>query len=777
MNRLQVSDSFGGQQLQTQARPIAVTEQAPAALQDNRWAALAKVFDGGATMAQQAAQATEDAERVEAKRWAQSMTVSELGKQIESGHMMPSQSPVFVGTVQHIWGVNSHEAMSREVASKLTTGELKFNSAQEAETYLTEARNTALSGQSKYAIAGFDKGFSQLRDRVMSGVDKINDKTIVDAAQVQATDYLANSLNTVTRGDFKGTPQEAAGAVMQQYNLMRHTKTLPDASAKAALGDVVTRMAGSGNAALLNAFLDTDMGDSGGTVRAVLGESKAQTLSNQATTVFDGKQRQRIDDEMLPWYDQATAGTLSPKFREWANSDDNKKYISSATIHSIEQANLSALARQQRELDKSSVAGIIAGSEAEADRKIEGALVSLNLPSVMGTKKPTVLDKNGDPKELSDTDVKERAERIAVRRTAGLPFEQQVGFFSQNGLKNPDWENTMNQAFFNIGTIGVDSKGKPTGTLNDAGKAGLELFKKLDTYGDYAKSLMPEKQYSRFSDMAFLTHMGRSVDDAAGLASAVATGAIAGSDTDKLVKKVEAQVSKLDTDRFYQVDFFQRMFGDNTEGNTAQVKGVLRRYSTLLAHSGQYGDADAAINAAATYLRDPKVTTKVNGTLYMRSELPTGPAMHSQEDWFDKWLTAVPKARAVEMDFPPSAVRMEFDPTIRAYRGMLGAMPLTNPDHSIFVVRKDDIQAWYGVQAGIETTNAAAKGAAVQQVRKDALTDGEKASEWAKNSFNKPVRTPPKAEPPPAQMRNVPDIDWAAQRKQLGKYRPGEVPQ
>lgn len=776
MSRLQISDNFGNQQLQTQARPAAQVEQVAAPVADRRWQDLAKVFDGGATLAAQGAAAAEEAERAEAKRWAQSMTVSELGKQIESGHMMPSQSPVFVGTVQHIWGVNSHEAIAREVSSKLTTGELKFNSAQEADTYLTEARNTALSGQSKYAVAGFDKGFGQLRERVMKGVDQINDKTLVDAAPAQATDYLANSLNQVTRGDFKGTPQEAAAQVMQQYDLMRKTKTLPDAAAKAALGDVVTRMAGSGNAALLNAFLDTDMGDSKGSVRAVLGESKAQTLSNHATTVFDGKQRQRIDDEMLPWYDQATAGTLTPKFREWANSDENKKYISSATIHSIEQANLSALARQQRELEKSAVAGIIAGSEAEADRKIEAALVTLNLPSVMGTKKPTVLDKHGEPKELSDTDVKERAERIAVKRTAGLPFEQQVGLFSQNGLKNPDWENTMNAAFYNLGTIAVDSKGKPTGTLNQAGRDGVELFKKLDAFGDYARSLMPEKQYSRFSDIAFLTRMNRSVDDAAGIAAAVDAGAVPGSPADKLVKNVQAQVGKMAADPAYKFDFIQRMWGDNTTANTAQLHGTLLRFSTLLAHSGQYGDAESAIAAAAKRLSDPTVSAKVNGTLYLRSEMPTGPSMHTQEDWFDKWLTAVPKARAKEIGFKDNEVRMEFDPTIKAYRGMAGGIPLTNPDNSLMVVRKDDIQAWYGVQSGIEITNAAAKGAAVQQVRTDAVTDGAKVSDWAKNNFNKPgPATPPKAEPPAAPKRTIPDIDWNA-IKRPGSGKPAAMP-
>ncbi|MDH6166074.1 hypothetical protein M2282_001215 [Variovorax boronicumulans] len=102
MTRLQINDNFGGERLQTAARPIAATEQVAAPVEDTRWKALANVFAGGAGVAETMRQKAEDDEAAAAKKWAQSMTVSELGKQIDSGHMMPSQSPVFVGTVQHI---------------------------------------------------------------------------------------------------------------------------------------------------------------------------------------------------------------------------------------------------------------------------------------------------------------------------------------------------------------------------------------------------------------------------------------------------------------------------------------------------------------------------------------------------------------------------------------------------------------------------------------------------------------------------------------------------
>ena len=714
MSRLQINDNFGGQQLQTMARPVAATEQAAMPVEDTRWKALANVFAQGEVLAQehQAQKSQDDTEA--AKKWAQSMTVSELGKAIKDGKMLPSQSPVFVGTAQHIWGVNTHEAGLRDMTSKLTTGELKFNSPAEADQYLTEWRNTALAGQSKYAVAGFDKGYAQARDKVMDHVTKLNDKEWVDNAQVQASDFLANSLNKVTSGDFKGTPQEAASALMQDYQLMRHTKTLPDGAAKGALGEVVARMAGAGHKDLTDAFLNSQM-EGIGSVRGFLGEAKAQTLSNHAKTTFDGAQRKRVDDEILPFYDAASKGELKPAFREWATSPQNKDYTSSATIHAVEQMNLRALAEQSRMLHASQIEGAVQASHVEAERQVDAALAQGKLYTLMGASKPQVLDKQGSAK---DADVTRIAEQVALKRTQGLPMDQQVGYYAQNGLENPDWKATIGAGLYNLNTIGVAANGKPTGQLNEAGKKSIELFKQISLYPDYARSVLGEKSYERFDNIAFLTRQGRSPDDAAGLAAAAASEAIVGSDTDKLVKKVHAEVGKIQSDPFYKFDWAQRLWGDNTNVNTAQMTGTLRRYATLLAHSGQYGDADSAIQAAAKYLADPQVTAKVNGTVYLRSEMPTGPKSRTQDEWFDRFITEVPKARAKELGFKPSEVRMEYDPTIRAYRGFVGGVPMENPDRSLWVMSKDDIQKWYGVQDQIDVTNATAKPQAAQAASK-----------------------------------------------------------
>jgi hypothetical protein len=772
MSRAQVSDQFGGQQLQTQARPVAATEQAAAPAQETRWKGLADVFAQGAGLADTVRQQAENDDRAAAKRWAQSMTVGELGKAIQEGKMMPSQSPVFVGTVQHIWGVNSHEAGMRDLQSKLAKGELKFNSGEEADNYLTEWRNTTLAGQSDYAKAGFDKAYAQTRDKVMDHVTRANDAQWVDNAKVQATDFLANSLNTVSAADFKGTPQEAAAQLMSQYQLMRHTKTLPDDAANGALGEMVARMAASGKPELLSAFLASEM-DGIGSVRGFLGETRAATLTHQASAAYDQGQRERIDGEMLPWYKQADAGSLNvSKLEAWASSPENAKFVSSATVHGLTRANAAAIERQQRELQQAQITGAMQASEYEAQRRVDVAALNGRLWEVQGTNTPKVLTKTGDVK---DFDVKGYAEQSLAAKTRALPFDLQVATWAMNGLANPNWRNAIDAGFLNLASIGMEAKGKPTGQLNEVGKASIELFRQVDSVNaDYARELVGEKTYQRFSDIGFLMHLGRTPDDAAGVAAGAASGGVIGSDLDNLTKKIHAEVNKLTDSPWYKPDWASRVMGDNTATNTAQVTGALRRYSTLLAHSGQYGDANAAVAEAYGYLARPEVSTKINGTLYLRSELPTAPASRSADEWFSRYLDAVPKARARELGQRDSDVRLEFDPTIRAYRAFVLGVPLSNPDGTLMVSTRKDIQDWYAQQLDADVGQVVGKKQADKQARKDVAVAGERVSEWARKDFGKGHVLKSPAPEPEAPMRELPTIDMTGITNPDPNARPGE---
>ncbi|HYW57973.1 MAG TPA: hypothetical protein VE934_13490 [Polaromonas sp.] len=769
MTRLQISDNFGNERLQTQARPIAtttVTQAAPPPLAEDKWRGLANVF-AGAEMVNENNRAMHEAQDKErASKYANSMTVDELGKRIKAGDMLASESPVFAATVQHIWGQNSQAAIERDVMTKVTTGELKFKDPTEIDNYLTENRNTVLSGQSQYASAGFDKGYANLRTNLMANVAKVNDKAIVERAVNEASDSLSNKLLEVTSGDFKGTPQEAAGALLAHYDVLRRTKVMPDAGGKAALTEVITRAAASGKTGLLASLLDTEL-PAVGTVRSFLGETKAATLTAQAGSQFDQGQRQRIDEEVLPFMQQSDSGTLNvDKFMAWAQSDANKKYTSASMIHSITRANMAAQAQQYKELQKAQIQGAVLASEHEAMKRVDAAMTNGTLWTVQGTANPTVLTTSGDTKDFN---VKKYAEDSLTRRTQGMPFDQQVSAWAMNGLANPDWENQMKAGLFNLSSIGVDSKGKPTGELNEAGTKAIELFKQLDgTNPDYAKQVAGDTAYKRFSDIAFLTHLGRAPADAASIASNVASGAISGGSGDKIAKQVASEVGKLtdtpwldwlantrdhvsdfvvnNNPRTYARAFASGVLGEvpgmedaaawlkptkantamrGTTPNTSQVHGLVKRYATLLAHSGQVGDATEALRVAVDYIRRPEVSTQVNGTLYLRSELPASPnASRTQGEWLERFIDAVPKARAKDLKFPGEAVRLEYDERSRIYRAFVAGVPLTDAGGGIMAWHKGQIQQWYSTQAHIDLIEGAAKGAEVSRKAQQGATLG-----------------------------------------------------
>lgn len=712
MPRQQINDNFGGERLVTQARPIATTVQTAPAADNGAWKGLAEVFAQGDLLIENNRQimAAKDTERATA--YANSMTVSELSKQIKEGKMLASESPVFAATVQHIWGQNSQDALERDVLSKVATGEKKFTTPGEIDQFLTDSRNSTLAGQSKYAGAGFDKNYPALRGKLMDSVARTNDKVVVEQAANQASDSLSNTLLKVTGPEFKGTPQEAATAVLDQYHLLRHTQVMPDAASKGALMEVITRAATSGKKDVLASLLNSELPDLG-TVRSFLGETKAATLVAQAGTQFDQGQRKRLDDEVLPHMLASDDGSLNiPKFEAWYTDPANKDYISAATVHGILNRNRSALAHQQTLLEKANIQGAVIASEYEAQKKVDAALSAGTLWETQGTNTPQVLTTSGAVKAF---DVKGYAEQALKAKTAALPFDQQVSAWAMNGLTNPDWDNQLKAGLNNLASIGVDAKGKPTGALNESGKKAIELFRQLDaTSPDAARQTAGETAYKRFSDIAFLTHLGRDPADAAGIAANVATGAIAGSDTDKLVKKVQSQVNDLVSSPWYKSDTVLAWMGDNTTANTAQVTGTLRRYATLLAHSGQYGDADSAVKAAADYMNNPQVSARVNGTLYMRSEMPAAHQGGTQEEWFSRFLDKVPKARAKELGFDENQVRMEYNPAAKAYQAMAAGVPLTNPEGGLMVYSKAKVQEWYAAQRQVDIVQATQKGADIQ---------------------------------------------------------------
>lgn len=692
--RQPINTDFGDRGLVTQARPIAQTHSRQQAPDMRGWESLANTFAQGELLAGTLAKQKREDDENRAKAWANSLTVEELGKKVKSGEMLASESPVFAATVQHIYGRNQYDALERDVIGKVTTGEMVFKDAGAVDAYLTQARNDLLQDQGEYTIAGFDKGFTGLRPKMMDAVSKYNDKQYVEEAAIQSGDALRNRLLHVTAEGYSGTHQDAAADIIQEYQFLRLSKTLPDAAAKDTLKETLAAAAASGRPQLVEAMLAAQLPDLG-SVRGFLGEQTAITLGGQAGAQFDQQQRQRIDEESAPWYEQASAGTMSEqKFREWATSEPNKKYTTAAFVQSLIDRNAAAIEAGQRDMQKASMQAAIDASEAEARARVDAALTNGTLFEAQGTNTPQVLKANGETK---DFDVKGYAEQSLKARTANMPFDQQVSAWAMNGLAHPDWDNQLKAGLHNLASIAVDSKGKPTGQLNEASQKALALFRELDgTNASYARQIAGDTAYNRFSDITFLTHLGRTPEDAAAIAANASSGVVIGSDVGKTVGKIQSAAAELVGNPWYKPAWFTRYFGDNTSHNTVQVAGMVRRYATLLAHSGQYGDADSAINAAAQYLGDPKVSAKINGTLYLRSELPQVPQGGTQEEWVGRFITEGPKAEAVRRGFNAEEMRLEYNPATKGFTPMMGGLPMLAEDGTtVLTYTREGMQDWF----------------------------------------------------------------------------------
>jgi hypothetical protein len=727
MIRQPIDDNFGNERLVTQARPIASNHfrginNADAGAQ---WQGLADVFAKGEVLAEKQMLIRSKEDRDRATAWANSKTAEELAQEIKEGKMLSSESPVFVAAVQNIHGRNQYNAMERDVMGRITRGELTFGSPQEADQYITKARNDILTGHGEYTAAGFDREFTTMRPKLLDTVAKVNDRKAVEGATLQSSDVLRNHLLKVTGKDFAGTPEDAAASVMQEYQFLRLTKTLPDGAAKETLKGVIAHAAAGGQHQLVSALLDSRLPDLG-PVRGVLGETEAVTLEGRALSHFDQNQRQRLDEESAPWYEQASGGTLNEeKFRAWATSDTNKKYTSAAFVQSLVDRNNAALAARQREMTHAAAQYQVDASVAEAQAQVDAALADGSLYRVQGTGVPKVLTKEGGTKDFN---VKEYAEQRLKASTTKLPFNQQVQAWAQNGLENPDWGNQLRAGLHNMASISVDAKGKPTGQLNPEALKALELFREMDAVNQgYARQVAGETAYSRFSDIAFLMHLGRTPSDAATITATAATATNTPGALHGMPAKVRGAVAGMHGTSW--ADWLANRWGDtqdigpriawaaqgfalglvgeknsapapvghamrNTTGNTYQVHTLVERYATLLAHSGQYGSADEAIEEAVRYISKPEVSVKVNGTLYLRSELPQAPGKESQEEWFGKFIENVPKAQAARQGFSGSEVRVEYSPTTKLYTAMMGGLPMLKDDGMVQTYTRDDIQKW-----------------------------------------------------------------------------------
>lgn len=628
--------------------------------------------------------------RRDAEKFANSITLDELGKRIKSGEMLPSQSPVFAATVQHIYAENSQKQMERDILSGINTGQLTFATPEDLDKHLVEKRNEFLSGQSDYVVAGFDKGWNAFRERANAANLQVNDKAAISRGIQEATDNLSNGLLEVTAPTFTGTDDERAAALMRRYELLTSTQVLREDARKAALGNLMTRIAASGNQTLLDAMLRQKLPNNGPTLAGFLGD-KAISLANTAEAQFDQTQRLAVDEGLAPFYRQAATGELDTKAFE-AFRKANEKYVSSATYESILRGNEAAQARILREQARH--ANIMEAQRlvGEASQQADALIASGRGYQVGSIVVPTP---EGGTKTIKAEDIKLDALQRRFAADPEMSFTDQIRLYAQTDVDNQQWKNEFNAAVNNIAEVGVDAKGKPIGELLPATVESLDRFAVINqTNAYYARRLAgSDDKYEILSNIQALRESG--VPEV-GLAASLVNQAQnnTAKNMDSIKSQVQTAVNSLTDPGFFTGRFWGEIFegewgeGDKNVRPMAQsIKSLAQSYMA----ANVVTSGDAAVELALKYFSNSAVTTQINNTVYMNKDLPMVPEGQSQRFWFQRFIN-----EKVADDLKGQGINFDADEVwlnvpkggVSRYQLFLNGVPLST------IYTRKDVEKW-----------------------------------------------------------------------------------
>lgn len=665
--------------------------------------------EGLTQSARNATKAYEQAAEEDARAYANSMTLEGLGKAIKDGAILPSQSPAFKATVEHIYGENTLDAFQRDTASKLSKGELKFNNQADLDKYITDARNTALAGASPFTISGFDRGYNQAKESLLNANTRVVDGEAVQRGVQEATDNIGNVILDVSSPEFKGTPQDAAKVILDRYQMLGKTSLLRDDARKEALMGAVTSIASSGNQGLTSAMLDSKL-DNGVTVRAVLGEPKSISLTQAAERKFDQAQSQRVDVERRPFLEQADRGELNRKgFEAWVSA--NEKYVSTATVMSVINQDEAAKDRLQQMIRQHQAQMAADSSVALAQQATFSAIDQGRLSSLPQMQ---VLTASGETKTYNAS---EAAVPYLQMKSQDLPFGKQVELWSSNSVVNPNWQNVVQSGVTNLASVGWTYDGKKIGDLNPQGQDAMDMFIRINKVNPAYAQQMAGKEYNSLSDIQFLAeHANMNLSDAAARVNQIQRANLDGVSSAATTARVNAAVNDVVNPGFFSgmAQRWNSLWG-NSDVNLMSVRGELNRMTELLVKSGQVPDVNSALKASAEYLSNPKITTKINNTVYLNKDLPTFPAGSNTEDLMDRFIKTVPGSI---QGYSPSTVRLEPN-AFGGFQAWSGATPVVNPEGNIVHYTKEDISRWADDTVKADRYAAAEKAARSLQINRD----------------------------------------------------------
>ena len=631
-------------------------------------------------------------EEVAGRAYAYSKPVSELRKEIESGARLPSQSPAYVAAVKHTYGENSLASFTNDTVSKMNRGELSFDTPEAAEKFLLEERNKILAGQDQFAIAGFDKRWPQVREAILDANNKALDKKFVEFGLQQASDAV-NTEYGAAKAEGANSSQIAA-RLMGKYELLRATSVLATpAQQDQALKNIAAVIAADGNVDTLRQFLDSKLPNNGPSVRAKLGDLDAITLERSAEGVFDKKGREEADNGLAPFREAASSGTLDPeKFKQYW--EPRQKYLGSATIQSLIDHNNAVVAAKARAVEKLSEK---LNEERDQDLAIQAAQQAIaNGRPVQDFVSPTT-GKVFKAQEIGSVAM----ERFRTSDPNMNPQEY-VRRYAQGGIKNPQWEREITTAVVNIGEVNLDAAGKPVGQLLPATVEALDKFAITRQVSEaYARDLAgSERNYETLTHIQALRENGvNDVNLAASLVNQKNRRNLPPSVWGNIQKTVNSEVESITNPSVfsgrYWGEVFRGEFGTGDK-NLNVVKGAVKSLAETYLAAGVATDAKQAVEKAAQYYADPRITTQINNTVYLNKDLPELPEGMDKVEWFEKAMDGVVGAKLKAQGIKYNAGDITLIPQDggnQPYMVAFGGIP-----SGVFVT-KDELKTWITTEA------------------------------------------------------------------------------
>lgn len=649
-----------------------------------------------------------------ARRYANSVTVDELNKQVKDGKILESQSPVYVATLRHIYGENGQRKLQEDTLSQLQTGQLKFNTNEELDKYLTDKRNEFLAGQDKYTVAGFDKSWNRFRDEVMATNSKVMNDNFTRSGYEQASEAMNGVIKDVTSPLFQGTPQDAAQALVSKYRSLVGVSLFKDEKRKEALLQASQNLAMNGNKEVLQEFLKADL-DNGIKVGSVIGNDRIAALEYQADTRMDKKRREawRIDSE--PFIGLAHQGELTGKDREKFTQlyQANKDIISPESFYSILDHSDAVAARKAKEAEQARIAFEIERSNQAAqlavEQKVESGLF------FGGAGKPiTVVNKKG---ELDNFDQKAAALDYLQRNPKNLDFKGLVAAYGVNGLENPDWKKIIATGASNLATVGWKYDGKNMGELSPQGEAAVRMFLDLNAIDPTSAQKHAGDNYLMLKKIALLTEKSQNmtIQQAASLVNQAEHSGIPEEEAKKKVSQVKGAGADIVSPHWYSnlgtkigkglfavtpFGWYDALANDgqlkvklfgNDKVNTGPIDAEAKELTAFYMKTGLYSDANEAYQDVVKQMGSS--TTVINNTIYHNKDLPTLPPTVDRKDYMEHFIKEVPGKLAESKFFSANAVRLH-PMGDGNYRAMIGNVPLQDDKGNLVTYSPDDIQKW-----------------------------------------------------------------------------------